>query len=159
MLGPNLTGDVHAPPSFPCKTTPCWPTVWSGRTARPAQDRPIPVPCFARPNVTPGPSRPPAKPSFRATETAPSHDHDESLPAVPPGADFHTLAASPSVDPNSSPAEVLHRFFFRRFSARSIDRGLIEMPKRFRIASVTSFSIGEVARHCSTKSRTSSVHL
>src|SRR6266480_325304 len=158
MLGGNFIGGVHAL-LFPCKTTPCWPTVWSDRTERPTEDRTIPAAYFARAVVTAVPSRLPAKPSFRATETAPTHDHGERWPEALRGADFRTPAPSRSADPKLSLAEVHHRFFFRRDSARSMDRGLIETPKRFWIASVTSFSVGEAARHCSTKSRISSVHL
>src|SRR5712691_3988674 len=111
MLGGNFIGGVHAP-LFLCKTTPCWPTVWSDRAARPTEDRTIPAAHFARAVVTAVPSRLPAKPSFRATETAPTHDHGESWPETLPGADFRTPAPSRSADPKRSPAAVPHRFFF-----------------------------------------------
>src|SRR6266536_2611003 len=143
----------------PGKTRRGWPTGWSDRAARPTEDQTVPAAYFARAVVTTVPSRLPAKPSFRATETAPAHDHGERWPEALRGAGFRTPAPSRSADPKLSLAEVHHRFFFRRDSARSMDRGLIETPKRFRIASMTSFSVGEVARHCSTKSSTSSVHL
>ena len=158
MLGGNFIGCVHAP-LFSCKTKPCWSITWSDRAAGPTEDRTIPAVQFARSDVTSVPSKLPAKPSFRVTETVPDHDHGESPPEAPPDAGFRTLASSRSTDPGSSPEETRHRFFFRRVSARSIERGLIERPKRFWMASVTSFSTGESARHCSTKSRISSVHL
>src|SRR5260370_26794560 len=158
MLSGNFIGGVHAPLS-PCKTTPCWPTGWSDRAARPTEDQTVPAAYFARAVVTAVPSRLPAKPSFRATETAPAHDHGERWPEALRGAGFRTPAPSRSADPKLSLAEVHHRFFFRPDSARSMGRGLIETPKRFRTASITSFSVVEVARHCSTKSSTSSVHL
>src|SRR5260370_40080555 len=157
MLSGKFIGGVHAH-LFQCKTTPCWPTVWSDRLARPTGDQTLPAACCARAGVTAVPSRLPAKPSFRATETAPTHDHG-SWPQALPGADFGTPAPSRSADPRPSLADLHHRFFFRRVSARSMDRGLIETPKRLWMASVTSFSVGEAGRHCSTKSRTSSVHL
>src|SRR6516162_3193146 len=159
MLGGHFIGAVHAPPLFPGSSTPCSPTGWSNPAARPACTRPILAAYSAGTALVPGRSTLPAKPSCRATQIAPIHDHGESCPRALPGADSHTPPPSRSPDPNSSPAEVHHRFFFRRASARSMDRGLIETPKRCLIASDTFFSVGEAARHCSTKSRTSSVHL
>lgn len=158
MLGGNFIGCVHAPP-FSCKTKPCWSITWSDRAAGLTEDRTIPAVQFARPDVTSVPSRLPAKPSFRVTETAPDHDHGESPPEAPPDAGFRTLVSSRSADLWSSLEERPHRFFFRRASARSIERGLIETPKRFWMASVTSFSAEESARHFPTKSRISAVHL
>jgi hypothetical protein len=158
MLGGNFIGCAHAS-LFLCKTKPCWSITWSDRVAGLTEDRTIPAVQFARSGETSAPSKLPAKPSFRVTETVPDHDHGESPSEAPPDAGFRTLASSRSADPGSSLEESPHRFFFRRASARSIERGLIETPKRFWMASVTSFSAGESACHCPTKSRISAVHL
>ncbi len=158
MLGGNFIGCVHAP-LFSCKTKPCWSITWSDRAAGLTEDRTTPAVQFARSDVISVQSKLPAKPSFHVTRTVPDHDHGESPHGAPPDAGFRTLASSRSADPGSSLEETPHRFFFLRASARSIERGLIETPKRFWMASVTSFSAGESARHCPAKSRISAVHL
>lgn len=158
MLGGNFIGCVHAS-LFSCKTKPCWSITWLDRAAGLAEDRTIPAVQFVRSDVTSVPSKLPAKPSFRVTKTVPDHDHGESPHGAPHDAGFRTLASSRSTDPKCSLEEPPHRFFFRRASARSIERGLIETPKRLWMASVTSFSAGESGRHCPTKSRISVVHL
>src|SRR5579863_733568 len=159
MPGSHFIGTVHATPLFPGKTTPYSPAVSSNPAARPVRNQPILPAHLAAAAAASAPSRLPAKPSFPATQIALTREHGENRDPRHPDADSHTPTPSRLLGPNSSLAEALHRFFFRRASARSMDRGLIETPKRFWITPVTSFSVGEAARHCSTKSRTSSVHL
>src|SRR6516165_125338 len=90
MLGGHFIGAVHAPPLFPGSSTPCSPTGWSNPAARPACTRPILAAYSAGTAVVPGRSTLPAKPSCRATQIAPIHDHGESCPRALPGADSHT---------------------------------------------------------------------
>src|ERR1700722_411528 len=142
MLGGNFIECVHAP-LFSCKTKPCWSITWSDRVVGLTEDRPISAVQFARSDVTSVPSKLPAKPSFHVTKIVPDHDHGECPHGAPPDAGFRTLASSRSTARKFSLEESPHRFFFCRASARSIERGLIETPKRFWMASVTFFSAGE----------------
>jgi len=102
--------------------------------------------------LTPVPLGLPATPSFLVIETVPNRDRSASGLETLRGAGSHTPTSnqSDSPGPSSSPDEALHRFFFRRINARSIDRGLIETPKRFWMALVTFSAAGESERHCAT---------
>jgi len=67
---------------------------------------------------------------------------------------------SPQKEPESFDCCFLETFFFRRCKARSMERGLIITPNRLRTASAMfSVAASPLERHCSTKSRISSVHL